>query len=107
MVYVTGTNKQISFNCSKSNMVGRFRLTDEYTCHWQEGSDIWKSNKYFFLTLQQPLFNDTKGRQKTSGLSLLAVVPLPRQQLQGDLVFCGVAYTFSLKQINSLKAKNQ
>lgn len=62
MAYVIGTHKQISFNCSKSNMVGSFRLTDEYTCHWREGSDIWKSNKYFFLTLQQPLLNDTKGR---------------------------------------------
>lgn len=47
MVYVIGTHKQISFNCSKSNMVGSFRLTDEYTCHWQESGDIWKSNKYF------------------------------------------------------------
>lgn len=54
MVYVIGTHKQISFNCSKSHMVGSFRLTDEYTCHWQEGSDIWKSNKYVFLTIQQP-----------------------------------------------------
>lgn len=62
MAYVIGTHKQISFNCSKSNMVGSFHLTDEYTCHWREGSDIWKSNKYFFLTLQQPLLNDTKGR---------------------------------------------
>lgn len=61
MVYVIGTHKLISFNCSKSEMVGSFRLTDEYTCQWQEGSDIWKSNQ-FFLTLQQPLLNDTNRR---------------------------------------------
>lgn len=54
MVYVIGTHKQISFNCSKSNMVGSFCLTDEYTCQWQEGSDIWKSNKYFFWHFSSP-----------------------------------------------------
>lgn len=110
MVYVIGTHKLISFNCSKSKMVGSFRLTDEYTCQWQEGSDIWKSNKFFSDTsaaLAQWHEQKIEGFRRKCTLSLLAAELSLRQQFQGDLGLCAGAGAFGLKEMNSLKGENQ
>lgn len=102
IVYVMGIHKQISFKCSKSNTVGSFCLTDEYTCHKQEGSDIWTSNKYFLWHSSSPcsltLQDDRILQEKMQPCLCQLSCPLPRQQPQGDLVFRSASHILSLKQ---------